>query len=40
MFQYTNVYLAAKFGDLKPTIEEERLPTFHKEIAIFFWLNV
>ena len=26
LFQYTNVYLCAKFGDLKPTIDEKRRP--------------
>ena len=26
LFQYTNVYLCAKFGDLMPTIDENRRP--------------
>ena len=26
MFQYTNVYPCAKFGDLKPTMDERRRP--------------
>ena len=26
LFQYTNVYLCANFGDLKPTIDEEQRP--------------
>ena len=26
LFQYTNVYLCAKFGDLKPTIDENQRP--------------
>ena len=28
LFQYTNVYLYAKFDDLKPTIDEKRRPHF------------
>ena len=52
MAQYTNVYLCAKFGDLKPTIDEKRVlkfgpvseqgaqTRFRKETAIFFRPNV
>ena len=33
LFQYTNVFLCAKFGDLKPTIDEKRRP----QIWTCFW---
>ena len=33
LFQYTNVYLCANFGDLKPTIYEK----WHTEIWTCFW---
>ena len=33
LFQYTNVYLGAKFGNLKPTIDEKRRP----QIWTCFW---
>ena len=33
LFQYTNVFLWAKFGDLKPTIDEKRRP----QIWTCFW---
>ena len=33
LFQYTNVYLCAKFGDQKPTIDENRRP----QIRTCFW---
>ena len=52
LFQYTNVHLCAKFGDLKPTIDESYVLKFgpvseqgaetrvQKETAIFFRPNV
>ena len=33
LFQYTNVYLFTKFGDLKPSINEKR----HPQIWTCFW---
>ena len=33
LFQYTNIFLCAKFGDLKPTIDEKRRP----QIWTCFW---
>ena len=33
LFQYTNFHLCAKFGDLKPTIDEKRRP----QIRTCFW---
>ena len=51
LFQYTNVHLLAKFGDLKPTFDSKLCSqiqtcfwgaetTLHRETAIFFQPNV